>query len=137
SWTWNGVAQTPITYTDGFTFEPLAVAPTVTDPSDQTVVDGANASFEVSATGTPAPAVTWQVSRDNGATWEAITVDPDATVSSDGLTVTVKGSEANDGFLYRATASNSAGSATSAGAKLTVTKTAPVPVAPKITNPKD
>ncbi|WP_081815116.1 hypothetical protein [Leifsonia aquatica] len=137
SWTWNGVAQAPITYTDGFTFEPVAVAPTVTDPSDQTVVDGANASFEVSVTGTPAPAVVWQVSRDSGATWEAVTVDPDATVSSDGLTVTVKGSEANGGFLYRATASNSAGSATSAAARLTVSKTPPIPVAPKITNPKD
>lgn len=137
SWTLNGVAQTPVTYGDGFTYEPLAVAPTITDPSDQTVADGATATFEVSTTGTPNPTVVWQVSRDNGATWESITADPDATVSSDGLKVTVKGSPTNDGYLYRATATNSAGSATSAGAKLTVTKTPPIQVAPKITNPKD
>ncbi|WP_442928479.1 hypothetical protein, partial [Microbacterium sp. LB12] len=70
----------------------------------------------------PEPMVKWQLSRDGGMTWQAVSADSTAKLSNDGLTLTVVGSEANDGFLYRVMASNSAGSATSDAAKLTVTQ---------------
>ncbi|MGC3953878.1 MAG: LPXTG cell wall anchor domain-containing protein [Propionicimonas sp.] len=73
------------------------------------------------ATGVPTPTITWQVSTDGAVTWRAITADPAATPSEDGKTLTVVGGPANDGNLYRAIASNTAGSATSMAAELSVT----------------
>ncbi|MFV0432952.1 MAG: hypothetical protein ACK5LO_03060 [Leucobacter sp.] len=131
SWTLNGVAQTPVTYTDGFTYYAPA-APTITNPADQTVTTGGTATFTVTATGAPTPTVVWEVSRDGGSTWEPITADPDATPN--GSSLDVVGSATNDGYQYRATATNSEGDATSQGATLTVN---PVPVAPTITDPAD
>ena len=121
SYTWNNIAQTPVTYTGGYTYTPIPVAPTITNPTDQSVTDGDTATFTVTTTGTPTPTVTWEVSRDGGTTWEPITADPAATPAADGLTLSVVGTGANDGYLYRATATNSAGDATSQSAKLTVT----------------
>src|SRR5690606_9695058 len=121
SYTWNNIAQTPVTYTGGYTYTPLPVAPTITNPTEQSVHDGDTAAFPVPAAGTPTPTVTWEVSRDGGTTWEPITADPAATPAADGLTLSVAGTSANDGYQYRATATNSAGDATSQSAKLTVT----------------
>src|SRR5690606_40835510 len=66
------------------------------------------------------PTVTWEVSRDGGTTWEPITADPAATPAADGLTLSVVGTSANDGYQYRATATNSAGDATSQDPKSVV-----------------
>jgi len=123
SWTLNGVTQTPITYTNGFTYYAPA-PPTISNPADQTVADGDTAIFTVTTTGGPAPTVTWQVSTDGGVTWQAITADPAATPSPDGLTLTVVGAYAggNNGYQYRATATNSTGSVASQPATLTVTQ---------------
>src|SRR5690606_15243315 len=112
SYTWNNIAQTPVTYTGGYTYTPIPVAPTITNPTDQSVTDGDTATFTVTTTGTPTPTVTWEVSRDGGTTWETITADPAATPAADGLTLSVVGTSANDGYQYRATATNSAGDAT-------------------------
>lgn len=120
-WTLGGVAQTPILYPGGFTYQKDPVAPTVSNPKNVTIGEGKNASFTVTATGTPAPAVTWEVSADGGRTWKPIAADSSATVSADGLTLTVTAANrGHDGHMYRATASNSAGSQTSEAATLTV-----------------
>lgn len=79
----------------------------------------------------------WEVSTDGGGTWEAITSDPAATPSADGLTLSVVGSESNTGFWYRATASNSAGEMTSEAAKLTVTAKSTTVVDPEPTDPDE
>ena len=121
-WTANGVARTPVS--SRFTYDPTQVAPTITDPRSSSVRAGDTAKFSVTTTGTPTPAVSWQVSRDGGASWE----DPSETPDPDGQSLTVVGSEANHGFRYRAVAVNSAGSATSRAAELSVvprTTTAP------------
>lgn len=114
------------------TVNPVSVTPIVTDPSDRTVKQGKTATFSVVTTGTPNPTVVWEVSRDGGLTWEAIFADPAATPSVDGLTLSVVGSTTNHGYLYRATASNSAGSVTSQAAQLTVT----MPINPGGNDPK-
>ena len=133
-WTLNGVAQDPITYTDGFTYYSPAAA-TVTDPADQSVTVGDPAVFTVTATGTPDATVTWEVSSDGGTTWVAVT----AGVSTDGLTLTVDPTTAADsGNQYRATATNGVGTpAVSAPATLTVNPVPAPPVLPTVTNPTD
>ncbi|NIH54251.1 hypothetical protein [Lysinibacter cavernae] len=139
-WTLGGVPQAPITYSSGFTYSPTPVAPTITNPGDQTVANGKTTAFSVEITGTPTATVTWEVSRDSGSTWEAITADQGATPSPDGLTLSIRGSKTNGGFHYRATATNNVGSATSQSARLTVTQqpvvTDPVD-GPGTTNPGD
>ncbi|MFT0761941.1 hypothetical protein VRY54_02620 [Actinomyces sp. F1_1611] len=103
------------------TVNPIPLAPTITNPTDQMVTLGDSAEFTITAGGTPTPEVVWEVSRNGGTTWEAIRADPDATPSSNGWTLRVVGTTTNNGYLYRAIATNSAGQATSAPAKLTVT----------------
>ena len=34
SYTWNNITQTPVTYTGGYTYTPIPVAPTITNPTD-------------------------------------------------------------------------------------------------------
>ena len=85
-----------------------ATAPAFTaQPNSQTVNAGANVSFTVSATGSPTPTLQWL---KNGA---AISGATDATLTLSAVT-------ANDAASYAVTASNSAGTTTSATATLTV-----------------
>src|SRR5947209_7108606 len=52
----------------------VRTAPVVTQqPQSQTVEEGQNATFEVQATGNPAPTVQWQTSANGGTTWSSIT----------------------------------------------------------------
>ncbi len=78
-------------------------------PSDRSVRVGETATFEVEATGTPAPNFQWQVNGLNisGATQNRFTTPP--TTFSD------------DGKRYRALVSNTAGTLTSRDALLTIT----------------
>lgn len=101
-------------------------APAITSqPSAQTVPAGAAATFTAAASGSPAPTLQWQRSTNSGGTWAAIS---GATAASYTTPVaTVSGGAANSGDQYRAVATNSAGSATSAAATLTVTAAAPAP----------
>ncbi|GAA1316034.1 hypothetical protein GCM10020360_00440 [Nonlabens tegetincola] len=117
NWEIAGVPQPPITYSQSFTY---TGAPAVTDPKPQVVNDGATARFEVAASGSPAPTVAWEVSRDGGKTWEPVASDPAATVSTDGLSLQVAADLAHSGFQYRAIATSAGGEAVSAGALLTV-----------------
>jgi autotransporter passenger strand-loop-strand repeat protein len=97
-------------------------APSITtQPSSQTVTAGQTASFTAAASGTPTPTVQWQLSTNGGATWNNIAGATATTFSITNTTASQSGAE------YRAVFTNSAGSATSNAATLTVT------VAPSIT----
>ncbi|HEY4839724.1 MAG TPA: hypothetical protein VIH72_14005 [Candidatus Acidoferrales bacterium] len=90
------------------------VAPTITvQPVNVTVNAGATANFIAGANGTPAPTVQWQVSTNGGTTYTAV-----AGATSTGLSFTT--TAAQNGNLYEAVFTNSAGSVTSAPATLTV-----------------
>lgn len=101
----------------------ITLAPTLTDPNDQTVTEGKTATFTVEATGIPEPTVTWEVSADNGASWQPLVSDASATVAPNGLSIAVVGNiSTNSGSLYRAVASNDISpDAVSLPARLTVT----------------
>ncbi len=90
-------------------------APVITsNPSNQTVMAGANVSFTASASGTPTPTVQWQVSSDDGKTFSSIRGATSTTLTLNGVTV------AMNGYEYQAVFTNSAGSAASSAATLTV-----------------
>jgi hypothetical protein len=92
--------------------------PVVTaQPEDQTVVAGDTVSFGAAASGDPAPGLQWQVSTDGGATWTDV-----ASATASPLTFTA--SLEQNGNQYHAVFTNSAGSATSDAATLTVGKIA-------------
>ena len=93
-----------------------AVAPVITgQPTAVSVTAGQGASFTVVAIGTPAPTYKWQ---RNGADIAG------ATSATYAIATTVTG---DDGAVFRCVATNSAGSATSTGAVLTVTAAAATP----------
>ncbi len=91
------------------------VAPAVTaQPQAVGVTAPGAATFNVTATGTPPPAFQWQLSRDAGASYAIVA---GATAASFTTPATAA---ADNGALYRVTASNAAGSVTSGAARLTV-----------------
>jgi hypothetical protein len=85
-----------------------------TQPSNQAVLDGETATFLAAASGTPTPAVQWQVSTDSGKTWvNLVTMATAPTYSfTTGASDTCK--------QYRAVFTNSPGIATTNVATLTV-----------------
>jgi hypothetical protein len=88
-------------------------APTIsTQPASQTVIAGASASFSVAADGKPTPTFQWESSPD-GSTWAALSGASNASYS-------FTAQQADNGRYFRAKASNTAGSATSNSAMLTV-----------------
>src|SRR5262249_19082172 len=88
--------------------------PNVTlNPTSQTVNAGMTATFTAAATGGPTPSVQWFVSSDGGASFNAI---PGATST----TLSFVASASDNGKLYAALFANSAGSAFSGAAHLTV-----------------
>jgi hypothetical protein len=102
------------------TVNPPPVAPAfTTQPADQSVIAGSSAAFTVAATGTPAPTLQWQRSSDGGVTWADIAAATDATYNTGPATAP------RNGERYRAVAANSAGSATSNAATLSVALPAP------------
>lgn len=89
------------------------VAPAITaQPSDAVVTLGLGAAFTVSASGTPAPAFQWERSPDGNA-WQDI---PGATAAS----LAFNPMKADHAARFRARASNTAGTATSSAALLSV-----------------
>jgi alpha-tubulin suppressor-like RCC1 family protein len=92
--------------------------PVVTQqPEDRTVGAGGNATFEVAASGSPAPTVQWESSTDEGASWTAVSGATSDTLSISGAQAAQSGTE------YRAVFKNVAGTATSEAAILTVSST--------------
>ncbi len=91
-----------------------ATPPTVTmQPANQAVTAGQTATFTAAATGSPTPTVQWQVSTNSGATFSIL---PGATSTT--LSFTTASSQ--NGNQYQAVFTNSAGTATTAAATLTV-----------------
>jgi hypothetical protein len=97
------------------------VAPSITSqPSNQTVTAGQSATFTASASGSPTPTVQWQVRADGGKTFTNITGATSTTLTLNNVTTTMSGYE------YEAIFTNSAGSATTSAAMLTVNAVAPI-----------
>src|SRR5204863_3000143 len=97
------------------------IAPSITGPTDQTVIQGNNATFTASVAGVPAPTIQWQK--------EGVDI-PGATTAS--LTVTNVQHPADDG-TYSIIASNIAGAATNS-ATLTVIVPPVISIQPVSTN---
>ncbi|WP_052680468.1 hypothetical protein [Streptomyces sp. NRRL F-4428] len=92
-----------------------SMSPRVTrSPEDRTVAAGAEVSLTAQAEGTPAPTVAWQVSTDDGRTWQAV---PGATST----TYAFKAATTDNGRRYRAEFTNDAGVSRTDPAVLTVT----------------
>jgi len=101
-----------------------STAPTITThPSPATVTDGGQASFTVAATGTAPITYQWQ-SQTGGGSWGNV-------AGATSATYTFTAAMSDNGKLFRAVATNSAGSATSNSAALTVTSS---PIAPAISS---
>ncbi|HEX3133157.1 MAG TPA: PA14 domain-containing protein [Planctomycetota bacterium] len=96
---------------------PGTVTPVMTSqPANKAVIVGQTATFTVTASGTPAPTYQWQKNGANISGATAASYTTPATVSGD------------NGATYRCVAKNSAGSATSLSATLTVTAATSAPV---------
>jgi len=89
-----------------------------TQPSSQSVSAGANVTFTVAATGTPAPTYQWQKNGTNLSNGGNV-----SNVTSTTLMLT--NVQTGDAATYTAVATNTAGSATSSGAILTVSSGGP------------
>ncbi len=85
------------------------VPPQVTTNPIDVIATGATVTFTAAATGSPTPTVQWQVSVDGGSTFANV---PGATTT----TLTVAITPANNGNMYRAVFTNSAGTTTTAAA---------------------
>jgi alpha-tubulin suppressor-like RCC1 family protein len=91
--------------------------PTVTrQPASVTVEEGQSAVFEATASGYPAPTVQWQTSPNAGLTWSNVAGGTSTRLTVAGVTTSSSGQE------YRAVFKNTAGTATSEPATLTVQK---------------
>jgi hypothetical protein len=84
-----------------------------TEPTSQSVVIGAYATFTAAASGNPVPTVQWQVSTDNGDTWGNVSGGTSTSYA-------VLGSGADNGYEFRAIFSNSVGSQATNTVRLTV-----------------
>jgi len=100
------------------------VAPVVTSqPAGTTVPAGATYSFTAAASGSPAPTVQWLRSDDNGVTWTPV---PGATST----TYTATAAAGDQGAQFEAVFTNTAGTATTSPATLTVTSAPAVTTQP-------
>jgi YVTN family beta-propeller protein len=101
---------------------------TTTQPTPTTATAPNPAAFTAGCSGSPTPTIQWQLSTDGGTTWSNITGQTSATVT---LTPT---SLEQSTSQYRAICTNSAGSATSNAATLTVNTTPQVTTQPTSTS---
>jgi len=100
---------------DQFTYATANVAPMIsTQPSNQTVIAGQTATFTAAASGAPTPTIQWQLSTNSGSTWTNISGATATSYSVANTTTSQSGSE------FRAVFTNSAGTATTNAATLTV-----------------
>ncbi|WP_146053633.1 immunoglobulin domain-containing protein [Microbacterium sp. Ru50] len=93
----------------------VIAAPEITQhPQAVSIVEGQGAVLSAAATGHPAPTVQWQASADAGASWADIDGATGAEFTIDDARL------AMDGTLYRAVFTNSAGTAVTESARLSV-----------------
>jgi hypothetical protein len=105
---------------DAPTVAATPVAPAITgQPAAQSVNVGQAATFTAAASGTPTPTVQWQSAAPGTSTFANISGATTTTLTVSNTTA------AQNGTQYRAVFTNSAGSATTNPALLTVAKTAP------------
>jgi Immunoglobulin domain/PKD domain len=107
------VARLTVNLPPGVTTQPVNVA----------LMAGETATFTAAASGRPAPTTQWQVSTNGGETFINDTTDSGNTTAR----LTISTSVAENGYKYRAVFRNTAGSAASTPATLTVSS--PVPPA--------
>jgi Immunoglobulin I-set domain len=93
----------------------VTTAPVITtNPTNVTATAGTNATFTAAATGLPTPTVQWQVSTNGGTTFTNLAGATSTTLTLSAVTVAMSGNQ------YKAVFTNSAGTATSTAATLTV-----------------
>ncbi len=93
--------------------------PTITNqPANQMVIAGQTATFTAAATGSPTPTVQWQMSTNGGGTFSNVSGATSTTLS---FTTALP----QNGNQYRAVFANTAGTATSTAATLTVNAAPP------------
>jgi uncharacterized protein (TIGR03437 family) len=110
------------------TVNTVSTAPTITQhPSSVTVNAGGTATFTAAANGTPAPTVQWQADDHGNFVFADL---PGSTAT----TLSFTASAAQSGTQYRAIFSNSAGSATTSAAKLTVNTVSTAPAITAVLN---
>jgi sugar lactone lactonase YvrE len=97
-------------------------APTITiHPIDQSIPAGQNVHFIVAATGAPAPTFLWQQSTNAGGSWSDLADGPSHSGTTTSTMTITSAFGGLSRTLYRAVATNVAGSATSDAATLIVT----------------
>src|SRR6266404_2957257 len=102
--------------------------PTITmQPANQTVTAGQTATFIAAATGSPTPTVQWQVSTDRGVTFNNVSGATSTTLS-------FATTSSQNGYQYRAVFTNTAGTATTTAATLTVNSPTPPTIATQPAN---
>jgi RHS repeat-associated protein len=114
-----------------------SIAAVTTQPQNQTVNEDTSASFTATADGYPTPSVQWQVSTTGGLIWDNDSTDkatstPEAGQITSTLTVS-SAVRSENGYEYRAIFTNTAGSATSNAATLTVDWMGPIESQPQST----
>ena len=107
--------------------QPTTIPPVVTtQPTNQTVAVGGTATFTAAASGTPAPTVQWQSEAPGASSFTPISGATSTTLTVPNVTA------AQSGTKYEAVFTNSAGSATSNAATLTVTTQSNAPVVTQV-----
>lgn len=117
----------PLAISNVVTLSPQTAPSFTLQPNDATTCNGGSATFTVAVTGIPTPTVTWQVSSDNGFTWQVIT-------ASTGTELTLPSVEASlSGNRYRAVATNQCGAMVSTPATLFVSLLPTITAQPQAT----
>jgi hypothetical protein len=109
---WTGTVPLSLSNAVAYTVDATPVV--TTQPTSQTVDVAQAATFTAAATGTPTPTVQWQLSTDGGSTWTTVTGATGTTYTTPLVTASDNANQ------YRAVFTNSAGSATTNVASLTV-----------------
>ena len=126
--TYGSVGEYTITGTIAPTAGTVA-ASVVRQPDSASVFPGNQAVFAIVAQGNPATSYQWQRSTDSGANWQDLANDATHSgATSATLTISAVATPMN-GYRYRCTVSNTAGSTASSAATLTV-QIPPPPVLP-------
>ena len=107
----------------------VTVAPAITtSPSNTAVTAGQPYGFSAAASGVPTPSVQWQVSTDGGATFSDI-------AGAIGTTYSGVATSADNANQFRAVFTNSAGSATTNAASLSVASSSSIVVSSSVPAP--
>ena len=105
----------------------VSMPPIVTqNPANETVTDGATVTFVAAAMGSPIPTVQWQLSTNSGVSFTNL-------VGATSKTITFRARVIQNGNRYRAVFTNTAGTASTTAAALTVNANQPTTIAGNIT----